>query len=48
MKLLRLILGVGVLLVTFKIGLDIKQIYAGILLAIGLILTLTSLRKDKK
>lgn len=48
MKILRLVLGIGLLLVTFKIGLDIKQIYAGILLGIGLVLTLTSLGRNKK
>ncbi len=48
MKMLRLIFGIGILLVTFKIGLKIHYIYAGILLVIGLVLTLTSLRRNKK
>ena len=48
MKILRLIFGLGILIVTLKVGLEIDYIYAGILLVIGLVLTLTSLGKNKK
>ncbi len=48
MKILRFILGAGILYLTFKIGLKINYILAGILLVVGLFLLLTSLRRKKK
>ncbi len=48
MRILRLILGAGILLITFKIGLKINYIFSGILLVIGLILFLTSFRRNKR
>ena len=48
MKILRFIFGIGIIYITIKIGLKINYIYAGILLVIGLILILTSFRKNKR
>ncbi len=47
MKTLRLIFGVGILFITFNIGLDINYIYSGILLVIGLVLFFTSFGRNK-
>ena len=48
MKILRFIFGAGIIYITIKIGLKINYIFTGILFVIGLILILTSFRKNKK
>lgn len=48
MRILRLILGLGVMFVVLRIGLEINYIYAGVLIVIGAILIITSFGKDKQ